>query len=113
MQCQLRVMTTGETFDLHEGSNTIGRRANSDTADIQISNDMYMSRKHIIIDVVKQRNTLEYHLVEIGSKNITKLNGTAINRGDILILNPGDVMTLGTTEVRLEVIDNERTRLIN
>ena len=73
---------------------------------------MYMSRRHVQIDVVKSARGYEHHLVEINSKNIVKLNGKPINRGDVLILKFGDVLTLGTTEVVLEAGDNESTRLV-
>ena len=111
-QLRLKVVATGETFDLREGSNVIGRRAVSGTADIQIGNDAYMSRRHVQIDVVPKAGAFEYSLVEINSKNIVKLNGTAISRGDVIILSPGDTLTLGITDVRLDPVDNERTRLI-
>ena len=74
---------------------------------------MYMSRQHVLIDVVKKGFGYEHHLVEINSKNIVKLNGKPINRGDILILKFGDTMTLGMTDIVLEsrIVDEEATRL--
>lgn len=111
--CALRVVATGEMCNLREGSNVIGRHCSTGTADIQIGNDMYMSRRHAQIDVVPRGCAFEYHLVEINSTNIIKLNGQPITRGDVLILSPGDTLTLGTTEVKLEAVDNERTRMFD
>lgn len=108
---QIKVKSTGEVQWLKTGSNVIGRRAQTGTADIKISNDMYMSRRHVQIDVVKTAGGYEHRLVEINSKNIVKLNGKPINRGDILILKFGDVLTLGTTDIVLESNDEEATRL--
>lgn len=108
---QIKVKSTGEVQWLKTGSNVIGRRAKTGTADIKISNDMYMSRRHVQIDVVKTAGGYEHRLVEINSKNIVKLNGKPINRGDILILKFGDVLTLGTTDIVLESNDEEATRL--
>lgn len=108
---QIRVKSTGEIQYLKIGQNIIGRRAQTGTADIKISNDMYMSRRHVEIDVVNKGNGYEHRLVEINSKNIVKLNGKSINRGDILILKFGDIMTLGTTDIVLESNDEEATRL--
>ncbi len=109
---QIRVKATGEVQYLKAGQNIIGRRAQTGTADIKISNDMYMSRQHVRIDVVKNNAGYEHHLVEINSTNIVKLNGKPINRGDILILKFGDTMTLGTTDIVLESNDDdEATRL--
>lgn len=110
---QIRVKSTNEIQFLKAGQNIIGRRAKTGTADIKISTDMYMSRQHVRIDVVKKGIGYEHHLIEINSKNIVKLNGKPINRGDILILKFGDTMTLGTTDIVLEsrIVDEEATRL--
>lgn len=110
---QIRVKSTGEIQFLKIGQNVIGRRARSGDADIKISTDPYMSRRHVRIDVVKKGDEYEHHLVEINSKNIVRLNGHPINRGDILILKFGDTLTLGTTEIVLESNDDESTRLAN
>lgn len=109
---QIRVKSTNEVQWLKPGSNVIGRRAQTGTADIKISTDMYMSRRHVQIDVVKKGTGYEHHLVEINSKNIVKLNGKPINRGDVLVLKFGDVLTLGTTDIVLESNDDESTRLV-
>lgn len=108
---QIRVKSTNEVQWLRPGSNVIGRRAQTGTADIKISNDEYMSRRHVQIDVVKKGSGYEHRLVEINSKNIVKLNGRPINRGDILILKFGDILTLGITDIILESNDDEATKL--
>ena len=108
---QIRVKSTNEIQYLKAGKNIIGRRAKTGTADIRISTDIYMSRQHVLIDVVEKGGGYEYRLVEINSKNIVKLNGRPINRGDILILKFGDTMTLGMTDIVLESNDDEATRL--
>lgn len=111
---QIRVKATNEIQFLKEGQNVIGRRAKTGTADIKISTDIYMSRQHVCIDVIKKGTGYEHHLIEINSKNIVKLNGIPINRGDVLIIKFGDILTLGTTDIVLEsrVADEEATRLI-
>lgn len=110
---QIRVIGTNEIQWLKIGRNIIGRRAETGTADIKISNDMYMSRRHVQIDVVKKLNGYEHHLVEIGSTNIIKLNNKPIKRGDILILKFGDVLTLGRTDIMLESNSDEATKMAN
>ena len=109
---QIRVTSSNEIQWLKPGSNIIGRRAETGTADIKISNDMYMSRRHVRIDVVKKLLGYEHHLVEINSKNIVKLNGKPINRGDILVIRFGDTLTLGKTDIILESRDDDSTRLV-
>ena len=109
---QIRVLATNEIQYLKIGSQIIGRRAQSGNADIKISNDIYMSRRHVQIDVVKKADSYEHHLVEIGSTNIVKLNGKPIKRNDILKLKFGDVLTLGNTDIRLESNSDEATRIV-
>lgn len=108
----IKVISSGESFKLREGSNVIGRRARTSTADLHIASDPYMSRIHVRIDVVKKGYGYEHHLVEINSKNIVKLNGRAIGRGDILLLKRGDRLILGTTEVIFEIPDSEETQIV-
>lgn len=108
---QIRVIGGDQTCKLKAGTNIIGRIAKSGTADIQITHDEYMSRRHLQIDIVKTQYGYEHRLVEINSKNIIVLNGAKIERGDILKLKFGDRMILGKTEVILEETDNEATQL--
>ena len=108
---QIRVISTNEIQWLKVGNNVIGRRASTGTADIKISNDMYMSRRHVQIDVVKKPMGYEHRLVEIGSTNIIELNHKSINRGDIIVLKFGDILTLGKTDIRLESNSDEATRM--
>ncbi|MCH5221152.1 MAG: FHA domain-containing protein [Muribaculaceae bacterium] len=108
---QIRVKSTNEVQWLREGTNIIGRRAKSGDADIKISNDMTMSRRHLRIDVVKKEKGYEHRLVEIGSTNIIKLNGVPIQREDILRLKFGDILTLGKTDIIFESNDEEATKL--
>lgn len=109
---QIRVLGTNEIQFLKPGSQVIGRRAETGTADIKISNDMTMSRRHVQIDVVPKGNGgYEHRLVEIGSLNIIKLNKRPIQRGDILVLKFGDVITLGKTDIVLESNTSCETRI--
>lgn len=108
---QIRVVGGNQICKLKVGTNVIGRIAKSGTADIQITHDEYMSRRHLQIDVVKTQYGFEHRLVEINSKNMIVLNGKKIDRGDILKLKFGDRMILGKTEVVFEETDEEATQL--
>lgn len=105
----LRIEGTMKVFNLHKGINIIGRIADTGTADIRIAKDPYMSRRHVRIDVVDGAHGLEYHLVEINSKNIVQFNGKPIQRGDVLLLKFGDKLHLGHTDVIFEGTDQEST----
>ena len=110
---RLRLKDTGKIFLLKQGKNVIGRIAQSGTADIQVNEDKYMSRRHIEIDIVQTVMGLEHRLVEINSKNKVLLNDKPLSRGDILVLQFGDRMTLGKTEVIFErPEDDEETKKI-
>ena len=93
-------------------SNVIGRIAKTGKADIQITHDEYMSRRLVQIDVVKGAHGIEHRLVEINSKNIVVLNGSPIQRNDILQLKFGDCLTLGKTDIYLEETDDEATQIV-
>lgn len=110
---QIRVVSTSEVQYLNVGENVIGRRAQSGDADIKISNDKYMSRRNVRIDVISKATGYEHRLVEIHSTNPVKLNGKDVGKGDILILKFGDIITLGRTEIRLESNSDDATRILN
>ena len=109
---QIYVSTTGQRCPLKMGTNVIGRLAQSGNADIQITQDQYMSRRHLQIDVMKTPYGIEHHLVEINSKNIIILNDKPIQRGDILKLKFGDKLRLGRTDIYLEETDDEATQIV-
>lgn len=109
---QIRVATTNQHCPLKLGTNVIGRIAQSGKADIQITNDPYMSRQHLQIDVVRTNYGIEHRLVEINSKNIIILNGKEIQRNDILKIQFGDKLTLGKTDIYLEETDEEATQIV-
>jgi hypothetical protein len=91
---------SGKEFALKEGENMIGR---SETADIVISSDEYVSRRHVIIEGVAKAQGCEYRLKEINCKNPVVLNGNVVGRGDVIVLETGDKLTLGRTEVYFEL----------
>ena len=113
---QMKVIQTGQILELREGSQVLGRLAKTSTADLQIGrddyNDPYMSRQHMKINVVNTASGLQHQLVEIGSKNIIKLNDKDISRGDVIVLKFGDKLTLGNTTLILEETDEEATKIV-
>ena len=111
----IKVLSTGRCFQLKEGTNVLGRVAKTGTADLKISTDPFMSRRHLQVDVVKTAKGIEHRLVEIDSKNIIILNGRPIQRGDVLKLKFGDHMVLGRSEVVFDCptpSDEEATDLV-
>lgn len=90
----------GAKYPLKEGRNTVGRKAVSSTADVQLYvNDMHMSRQHICISVMKRTDNYQHRLENITSNNSVSVNGNVMKAGEIIILKFGDVIQLGKTEV--------------
>lgn len=98
------VDSTGRSYLLYQGVNTIGRQAQTSTATVQImTDDHYMSRSHAVIEV-HQANGKVIHLLKNGvNKNPSYLNGNLIADGDQLILNNGDRMKFGKTELTFKL----------
>lgn len=71
------------THLLKEGKNFIGRTTESNTADIPVEGDKYVSRYHAVLNVIKN-NLGYYHYFltdndENGGKRTDSLNGTYLN----------------------------------
>ena len=103
----LRLQQTGKIFLLKSGINVIGRIAKSGNADIQLSEDVYMSRRHIEIHTQQTATGWEYRLVEINSKNEVLLNGCPLSRGETVVLKFGDTLVLGKTDVLFDRQEDE------
>lgn len=94
----------GRTYNLHLGINTIGRKAGSSTASVQIAtDDRTMSRSHAIIEVSNAGGKTIHFLRNGANKNPSYLNGTVIGPQDQLILNNGDRIRMGNTELTFKI----------
>ena len=88
----------GRVYQLVAGVNTVGRKANSSKATVQIdTNDRYMSRVHAEI---KFEKGFHFFRVLTDSGNETKINDQLIQSGDVLIIQHGDVIQLANTRLR-------------
>lgn len=90
----------GTTYQLCSGINTIGRKATSSSASVQIAtDDRTMSRSHAIIEV-RNAGGQTIHILRNGAnKNPSYLNGSLIGQQDQFILNNGDHIKMGNTEL--------------
>ena len=94
---------TPNQINLNIGANTIGRKSVSislrNTATIQLeSDDYYMSKRHAHIDVIiREDQSLEYHLSDAESSNGTWHNGKRLGRDEIVTLQAGDKIRIGVT----------------
>lgn len=94
------VDVSGRIYSLRLGINTIGRKASTSTASVQIHTaDRTMSRRHAIIDVRQAGGGIVHILKNGANKNPSYLNGTLIGRTDQFVLNNGDHIKMGSTEL--------------
>lgn len=84
----------GTEYQLMAGVNTIGRKATTSNATLQIdTTDRYMSRSHAIIKVNAGMHIIRNH----ENKNPSYVNGKMMLGNDQLVLNDGDNIKLGNT----------------
>ena len=94
----------GRTYALRSGINTIGRKASSSAATVQIATDeRTMSRSHAVIEVSNAGGKTIHILRNGANKNPSYLNGTVIGPQDQLILNNGDRIRMGNTEMTFKI----------
>ena len=95
-----------KTISLARGENSIGRMSPNSRSKIQLSTtDLYMSKNHIIIDVImKSDSTFEHRLSDNGSVNGTFVNDCRIATDEIAILQSGDIIRIGHTSLKFIII---------
>lgn len=94
-------------YSLHKGPNTIGRKAQTGHAEVQLCDihgevDRYMSRQHAVITIKEGGSGLEHHLQPTNPKNPIKVNGQPLQNADVVVLQWGDKLTFGHTELIFE-----------
>ena len=90
----------GSKYQLGIGLNTIGRKASTSDASVQICvDDRYMSRNHAIIEVKNVGGKTLHFFRNGANKNPSYVNGVLVGESDKIILNNNDRIKLGMTEV--------------
>lgn len=107
------IVHDGICYGLSIGANHIGRKARTSKADIQIeTNDMTMSREHLVITVSRKADdNLQAKVRNDKNKNPTKFNDMKhheieLQEGDEIILHHGDHITMANTEVVFQAVSN-------
>lgn len=106
-------------YSLHKGPNTIGRKAQTGHAEVQLCDihgevDRYMSRQHAVITIKEGGSGLEHHLQPTNPKNPIKVNGQLLQNADVVVLQWGDRLTFGHTELvfdRPHIEDEDQTMI--
>ena len=100
-QAQLTDLSTGRSYSLQRGKNTLGRKAATSDATVQIeTTDSFMSRNHIGIDVENQNGGIYCVLYNTRNRNKTLVNGNRVEEGDRIELQNGTMITLGNTQLK-------------
>ena len=91
----------GQKYPLGFGNNVIGRKATTSQATVQIAtDDRYMSRQHLAIQVIKaSTDKVRVVVSNYHNKNASYVNGQLLNEGDQLILSEGSIIKMGNTTV--------------
>ncbi len=110
---KLKKPGTNGLYSLSPGKNTIGRKAQSSNATIQIdTDDHYMSRIHSVIEVCKKQNGDYIHcLSNAQNKNATYVNSLKIEKDDRVVLHGGDTLKMANTVLQF-VFDSEDETII-
>lgn len=86
----------GQKYPLGFGNNVIGRKATVQIA----SDDRYMSRQHLVIQVIKvSTDKVRVVVSNYHNKNASYVNGQLLNEGDQLVLTEGSIIKMGNTTV--------------
>lgn len=100
-----KLLYGGESYDLEEGQNIVGRHGETSKATVQIKTaDRYMSRQHCCIKVkTLPDGTKKAVLSNYQNKNMTTIDGQEIATGDEIRLTDGNRITMGHTTVTFKL----------
>ena len=88
------------SYPLAIGLNTVGRKAPSSQASLQIeTDDRYMSRRHAKIEVKEVVGIRQAIISNDQNKNATYVDGQELQSGDAVILRDGSEIIIGKTHV--------------
>lgn len=88
------------SYPLAIGLNTVGRKAPSSQASLQIeTDDRYMSRRHAKIEVKEVAGIRQAIISNDQNKNATYVDGQELQSGDAVILRDGSEIIMGKTHV--------------
>lgn len=96
-----KLLFEGHSYPLQMGINSVGRKASTSKADIQIETlDRSMSRLHSIVNVTRMFDgTLRTTIKNANNKNLTTVGGQILYDEDTIVLNDGDVIKMGNVNI--------------
>lgn len=95
------LILNGIKYRLSLGHNTVGRESPSSTATLQLPvSDPYMSRINVFLDITKtDMGTWQVVISSCNDRNLAKVNGHPLEMGNRIILQDGNRIGLGHTEL--------------
>ncbi len=100
------LLRRAKTVRLNKGANTIGRKDATEPANIMIEGDNEMSRRSVEIMVKPQgAQGFSYTLKVLRTTNPVFVNGRPIGSDESVLLNYGDTICLGKTNISFIKID--------
>ena len=97
----LRGMKIGAEYPLYEGRNVLGRFADKpvdiDLVSQESVEQIWCSRQHAVVLFEKGNVSIE----DLNSLNGTWLNGARVHAGQSRPVKPGDVVQIGTVQMKL------------
>ena len=90
------------SYPLHLGQNTIGRYDGNLRCDIEIHNDVYASRRSVVIEVIEKEYGFLYRMSVLKAANPVMHNHKPLTVGEVVYLNYGDNIQLGKTIFNFE-----------
>lgn len=101
----LRLLRRGwfdKEFQLHEGTNVLGRFDDEIKSNISIKGDDSMSRRSVDISVTRSEKGYRYTLTVLKAVNPVYHNERILGEGEKIDLNFGDSIQLGKTKFRFD-----------
>ena len=91
-------------YELQEGNNIVGRKSSTSTADIQLAvADRYISRQNAVIKVRKTSDNLLVTIANYQNQNPIKVGAVTLLNDDEVMLENGDVFSMGLTKMTLKI----------
>ena len=102
------IICENQRYELSEGSQIVGRKASTSTADVQLDvADRYMSRLNAVVAVRNTNGQLLVSIANYKNQNPIKVGAVQLLPDDELVLNDGDVFTMGKTTMTLKIEQDE------
>lgn len=102
---------TGVTFELKKGKYILGRKSEISGCELEIEEDLYVSRQHCRLElVVNHAGIAAIQVEDLNSTNGTFVNTKQLHPSDIWILSNGDTLQVGRTKFVIQYAENSKSK---